>query len=182
MKSFVILLSLFVGSLAQAQIPDLKLQSSSNFGLPALAVNNVENRVNVTLASALLNYSDKKFDFVDPIDNPMILASLFRLDSVTDIVISFEADDCVTDSVHKDIFYCRAKGNRTVTAMKTDFSGAVVEMSPVTLQTSNAYVKVHQVITIEPGFKETSFTATANLTLPKVFLNLEKSLLNPPIF
>ncbi len=186
MKSIIILLGMFFSLHTQAQsVPppaDLKLVSLVNFGLPALAVTNVYDKVHVVLDSALLNYSDKNFGF-DQLENYQVeLTKMFQMDRVSALIVSFERSDCIVDSAQNDVFYCKANGPRVVMAAETDFSGNVISTSTVSVIVEDVDVSVRKVITIEPGFSDTRFTVVARVFLPTVTLYLQKSNLAKPQF
>lgn len=168
MKSIIFILGVLLSFSASAQVNDLQLVSPTNFGLPALSVHSNEDSVSVRVDAALLLYSDEFMDFKDTGNQLKDLKDLFQLPQLNAMIIEFQANDCVVDATHKDVFYCQAKGTRTVVGVHSDFDGTVTTISPTVVQTSNVYVSVTKVHTFEPGFQNTTYSVRVSTILPPV--------------
>lgn len=164
MKSILLFLSLIATHTAAAQVSSMTLVSPMNFGLPALLVETpAEGKVSIRIDPALLLMSEKTPVFEPSQDLQVELATIFNMPKLNAIIIEFEASDCVTDSVHKDVFYCQATGPRSVKGAESDFASNLVAVSGTEIQTGTVYVSVSKYIVFEPGFQDTRYEATVRL-------------------
>ena len=181
MKNWMTVLSLFTLSISAyaGNIDNKNLISNMNFGMEALTVTNVENKVEITIEDAILNYADNQ-PMLDKKLNKKI-KEIFGLNDFNAIRITFSADDCQQNDKQTDVFECSknitSQSTVTIQALKLGHNNVVLKESSVIIQDNN--VQVSTMMIKETDTRNTEYTTLrAVVEIDSLQMNNVKSYLS----
>ena len=145
MKNWMTTLSFLIFSFSASanQIDKINLISNMNYGMDALSVTMVKNKVVIIIENAILNYADNQEMLDKRLNNKM--EKTFGMNDINALKITFNAEDCRQNTNKHDIFECTKNNNSessiTVQALKIGSNNVVSKASSIILDDNSVSVR-----------------------------------------